>query len=509
MTEPDTRARKRSLILAGGGIKVAFQAGVLQVWLDEAGLSFDHVDGASGGTFNLSMYCQGMSGTQIADNWRNLPPSLGVDFNWKQYPKLFFAASLFTLDRYRKHVFPRWGLDWQAIRASTKEATFNVYNFSKHELEVLTPAMMSEDFQAACVSLPIWFPPVRINGDLYIDPVYITDANLEEAIRRGADELWVIWTVSERSDWHDGFVAQYFQIIETAANGHFRRIEHRIEANNAALAAGQPGEFGRHIELKILRAEVPLHYLIDLSRDRLAAAVNRGVEAGRQWCREQGIPLCHPIDRYGTDLSTVRFTEEMQGYVTIGAQDFYRGFNEGRENHTPLMAHLTIQVDGIDRFVTDPHHEAHITGYLRCETFGGKLPIEHGIFNLFVDDGDPTCKQMLYRVFFHDSAGHPLTLAGFKTVRDDPGFDVWQDTTTLFTRVLQGHVRPELDADAEVVAAGIIAIHLGAFLKQLTTFRSTGTTLAGRAGALARFGRMFAGSLWDVYARRVLSYGPF
>jgi predicted acylesterase/phospholipase RssA len=39
---------RRSLILAGGGIKVAFQAGVLQVWLDEAGLKFDHVDGASG-----------------------------------------------------------------------------------------------------------------------------------------------------------------------------------------------------------------------------------------------------------------------------------------------------------------------------------------------------------------------------------------------------------------------------------------------------------------------------
>jgi len=34
--------------MAGGGIKVAFQAGVLQVWLDEAGLRFDHADGASG-----------------------------------------------------------------------------------------------------------------------------------------------------------------------------------------------------------------------------------------------------------------------------------------------------------------------------------------------------------------------------------------------------------------------------------------------------------------------------
>ncbi|WP_434044603.1 MULTISPECIES: hypothetical protein [Sorangium] len=39
------RPTKRSLILAGGGMKVAFQAGVLEVWLDEAGLSFDHVDG--------------------------------------------------------------------------------------------------------------------------------------------------------------------------------------------------------------------------------------------------------------------------------------------------------------------------------------------------------------------------------------------------------------------------------------------------------------------------------
>ena len=63
-----TNGKKRSLILAGGGIKVAFQAGALQVWLDEAGLTFDHVDGASGGVFNLAMMCQGMSGLEIADN---------------------------------------------------------------------------------------------------------------------------------------------------------------------------------------------------------------------------------------------------------------------------------------------------------------------------------------------------------------------------------------------------------------------------------------------------------
>src|SRR5580704_13389096 len=39
-----TNMPKRSLMLAGGGVKVAFQAGMLQVCLDKAGLEFDHGD---------------------------------------------------------------------------------------------------------------------------------------------------------------------------------------------------------------------------------------------------------------------------------------------------------------------------------------------------------------------------------------------------------------------------------------------------------------------------------
>src|SRR5207249_4984832 len=124
---------KRSLILAGGGIKVAFQAGVLQVWLDEAGLKFDHADAASGGVFNLAMMSQGMTGTQIANNWRNTDPKASISFNPAELTKLMYAESLFTLDAFRKHVFPTWGLDWNKIRASKLESTFNVFNFSTKE----------------------------------------------------------------------------------------------------------------------------------------------------------------------------------------------------------------------------------------------------------------------------------------------------------------------------------------------------------------------------------------
>jgi len=282
---------KRSLMLAGGGLKIAFQAGVMQVWLDEAGIEFDHGDGVSAACFNLAMWAQGMSGRQIADNWRNLNPLTGVDVNWSQLVRLVYAESLFELDAYRKKVFPRWGLDWGKIRASTREATFNVYNFSKHELRPVTAPELTEDFLVAAASLPIWFPPVRTDGDTYIDAVFNTASNIEEAIRRGADELWVIWTTSQRGVWRNGFVGNFFGIFEATTNWGYKQMLARIIRNNDAVVRGEPGEFGRPIVVRELKAEVPLHYLLNFSRKRTARAVNLGVEAGRAWCAEHGVEL--------------------------------------------------------------------------------------------------------------------------------------------------------------------------------------------------------------------------
>jgi predicted acylesterase/phospholipase RssA len=515
--------KKRSLILAGGGIKVSFQAGVLQVWLDEAGLEFDHVDGASGGVFNLAMMCQGMSGREIADNWRDLNPRAGISFNAAEFPKLLYAESIFTLDNYRRHVFPSWGLNWEKIRASELDGTFNVFNFSRKELQVIEPKDMTEDILVACVSLPMWFPPAHIDGQTYIDAVYITDANIEEAIRRGADELWVIWTVSDKDEWQPGFVATYFQIIETSAVGRYRAILHRIQENNERLARGEGGEFGRHIEVKELKADVALHYLVDFSSDRLTEAVNLGVQRARKWCEENRIPLDPYEAEYPTDVHTTHtklsFTEEMKGFISFDELDYDLGRRRGEEAGTSIMFHLTITVDGVNRFVTWPDHDTDdVKGYIKCDALGGKLPVEQGTFNLFIDEQDPAQKKMLYRLFFHDDRGRALTLSGFKEVKDDPGRDLWHDTTTLFTRILGGHVDAAEEETAKgdpeklqqmVVASGIIVIQYFDFLKQLTTFRTEGPAHSDRASAMARFGRLFIGKLWDVYAREVLTSGPF
>jgi predicted acylesterase/phospholipase RssA len=498
---------KRSLILAGGGLKVCYQAGVLQVWLDEAGLTFDHADGASGGTFNLAMYCQGMTGKQIADNWRNLDPFLPVDLNTSGvWP---FSRSLFTTDNLRAKVLPSWGIDWNRIRQSSRAGTFNVFNFSKKQLEVVPQSQMTEDFQIAAVSLPMWFPPVAINGDTYFDSVYISDGNLEEAVKRGADEIWAIWTVSRKNEWRDGFVNEYFQIVETVADTNFFAYWKRLEENNRRMAAGEPGEFGRTIKLNLIEAEVPVHYLLNFSKDRMGEAVNQGVEDARAWCRARNIPLqpgpAYPAPTPATATS-LKFTEEMKGFIQRGAfaathEEYQTAAAQGRQANGALMFHLDVSAADVDAFVTSPAHETRADGYIDSPLFGGKRPVSNGVVNLFVNAADPAKKNMRYRLFFTGSDGRDYTLAGFKDIGGPSLTRMWDETTTLYTQVLEGHVAA--GQQGPVVGSGVLVIRPeDFFFKQLFSFRTQGPSLQARLSGLNRFGGMFFGKVWDVYGHQ-------
>lgn len=125
---------------------------------------------------------------------------------------------------------------------------------------------------------------------------------------------------------------------------------------------------------------------------------------------------------------------------------------------------------------------------------GGQRQVEDGEFNLFVDESaDGTHKRMRYRLPFIDHQGRRLLLIGNKEIRDDPGFDLWSDTTTLFTNI-------EVAGAEAPIARGEIRIHMLDFLKQLTTFRARGANVAAELAGLGKFGKLFLGSLWQVYA---------
>jgi hypothetical protein len=154
--------------------------------------------------------------------------------------------------------------------------------------------------------------------------------------------------------------------------------------------------------------------------------------------------------------TSVRFTEEMKGHISFGESDYERGARERCESDTRLMVHLTIEENDFDRLAADAGRAAEAMGLVECDALGSRLPVERGIFNLLIEEEDPKIKHMLYRLFFRDGVGHPITLAGFKTLTNRRGLHVWRDTTTLYARLLRGHLEAGEDPVAEVVASGIL-----------------------------------------------------
>jgi cholesterol oxidase len=195
--------------------------------------------------------------------------------------------------------------------------------------------------------------------------------------------------------------------------------------------------------------------------------------------------------------ASVQFTEKMRGFVTFGEDDFDKGFRQGKRSRTGLMFHVTVLMEDIERFIGDEQHPGTITGKVICDALGGELEVEKGWFHLFVEAGEHgEHKLMQYRLWLQDGAGHPITLRGFKDVENDPGFDLWADTSTLFTHIYKGHIEPAGDDEAEIVASGILHIRPTDFAVQCTTFR---VHPAHRVDAIGRFGKLFAGDLWEVY----------
>jgi len=203
-------------------------------------------------------------------------------------------------------------------------------------------------------------------------------------------------------------------------------------------------------------------------------------------------------------MIAVQFTEEMVGHVAFGARDCETGAAQGRRSSTDLLFHLTIAVADIRAFVTDPMHPATVTGWVTCSGLaGGRMPVERGTFNLFAPGSSPKRSSMRYCLWIRDDAGRPLTLVGRKDIGDDPGFDVWADTTTLDTALVDGHVEePESaydtselatsDGGPRIRARGILVITPKSFARQLTTFRGT-------PEGLVRFGWLFGSTLWTRY----------
>ena len=188
------------------------------------------------------------------------------------------------------------------------------------------------------------------------------------------------------------------------------------------------------------------------------------------------------------------FRETMTGGFALGETDPETGRRKGDAAGTSLALHGTVTIEDLDRFLTHADHPGALAGSIDFAPFGGTLEGTAGVFNLFNPSGQPGLKYMAYELGF-EHVGKPYYLAGRKEVRDDPAFDMWKQTTTLYTVLHDGP-----DASGPIVGAGVLSLGVADLIRMLGTVSTPGTTDAAQsAAAISRFGRFFLGQLWDSY----------
>ncbi|MBE9035095.1 GMC family oxidoreductase N-terminal domain-containing protein [aff. Roholtiella sp. LEGE 12411] len=219
----------------------------------------------------------------------------------------------------------------------------------------------------------------------------------------------------------------------------------------------------------------------------------------RGWTINYNLPSAPTSPGVNTPAKVgIQFTETMRGYFSTEVKDDYqRAAQQGQKDRSPLQFTLTVIADDLEHLLNDPKHPAKIVGTVTAPALATEpLTVTNGEFNLFVVAQDQhETRQMLYRLPMTTEAGQSYYLEGYKELHDDPGFDLWSDTTTLYITVYAGDNNTN-----PVLGKGILKIQPVDFVKQMTTLKVTNApSPTERLQAIDRFSRFFAGTLSELY----------
>ena len=167
--------------------------------------------------------------------------------------------------------------------------------------------------------------------------------------------------------------------------------------------------------------------------------------------------------------TTLSFHETLQGAFAWGQTDPKTGAMEGDKAGITFGFDGTIEMDDLDRFISDPDHTASFGGTYLGNLFESRgLPkpeIVSGIFN-FMAPG-PGAPRLMIHVHTLRSGNDLYTLRGTKYLEGDPlACHTVGDLTTLYTTLE--------DAAGKIVAAGVLHFPMSDFLDLVTSFKSSG-----------------------------------
>lgn len=186
------RATRTAFVLSGGGVLGAVQVGQLRA-LIEAGIIPDLLVGASVGGLNAAAIAADPSLDGVAcltDVWTNLRtedlfPGSRMQRAWHFVRKGDHLYSNQGIRRLIEHLPAR---SFEEMQRPLSIVTANLRSGKEHWFESgpLTPALL------ASTALPGIFPPVFVDGDLYVDGGVVNNVPISRAVEMGATTVYVL-----------------------------------------------------------------------------------------------------------------------------------------------------------------------------------------------------------------------------------------------------------------------------------------------------------------------------
>ncbi len=199
----------------------------------------------------------------------------------------------------------------------------------------------------------------------------------------------------------------------------------------------------------------------------------------------------------------LRFTETLSGQIAPVAQPTtVAAWARAADDESPLRFIVTVMVEDLQAMLADPDHPMRLTGTVVAPALSPKpLTVMGGVLNVLVDDPDlPDARRLRYGMHLQSEQGERFFLEGTKYVHDDPGPDMWSDTTTLHVSLWRGEA-----AEGAPVYQGTLHISLADFTRQVTTLRVMNARDAQETfQAVYDFGRFFVGGLFELYWKPAL-----
>ncbi|WP_107657345.1 patatin-like phospholipase family protein [Nocardia suismassiliense] len=183
-----------AFVLSGGGSHGAVQVGMARA-LFEAGIAPDALYGTSIGAVNAAALAQGFNKKSIdalAEKWTRsaLAPPLRPSIADVVAALAGRSPSLFSVEGIRGRLAA--GLSYAAIEDAPIPLRIVATNLLTGEERLFESGAVADALMASC-AVPGFFPPVDIDGSLYVDGL-LYGAPVHQAIENGHSEIFLLLT---------------------------------------------------------------------------------------------------------------------------------------------------------------------------------------------------------------------------------------------------------------------------------------------------------------------------